>query len=105
MPDEITRRRGPSGLYKVEWQDTAILIAQRSTGDYIAFYEQCPHQQVKLSKAGEVRDPDEVTCQVHQIVYSLMTGDATQNPTVEDPGCLNLLEVERDGDEFVISLS
>jgi len=103
IPDERIRRNfGPSGLRLVELEGTSIVIADTPNG-FVGFQSRCPHASAKLIVAGHLREGGtQLFCQRDGISFSLETGEATVNPTGDEPGCLNLVRVEKDGEHFLI---
>ena len=95
--------RGPTGLYLVKVGAATIVVAKTSVG-YVGFSQLCPHEARKLNVTGTAKE-DDLFCQAHGVHYSLDSGEATHNPTPEDPGTLNLIKVDRDGDNFIISIA
>lgn len=103
VPAEKTRRNlGATGLYRVELEGAAIVVARTPEG-YVGFQSRCPHAGAELYNAGHRREGGTILfCQRDGIYFSLEDGEATHNPTGEPAGCLSLIQVERDGDDFLI---
>ncbi|MEP4592358.1 MAG: Rieske (2Fe-2S) protein [Ilumatobacter sp.] len=103
MPEEKSRpRQGPAGFYLIEMDgEPNYVVATREDGSYVAFLERCPHAKAPFNHTGYVEE-GLFRCSLHDFYYSLDTGEAVDFDKKEDPGCLNLLRVEREGDQFAI---
>lgn len=84
-----------------------IAVCQTSLG-YFAMLDSCPHDSVRLTKYGYLREPAEIFCSMHACQFDLTTGkrsDASQDATCpRNVSDLALIKVTQDGEELVFEV-
>jgi nitrite reductase/ring-hydroxylating ferredoxin subunit len=103
----LTKKRSglPQGLYLVNLEEGVRLLIAETQSGYVGIPWRCPHKEAMFMTSGMVDSTSEtIFCQAHAITYSLISGEAVENLSMDehDPGSLKMYKVERSGDMFVI---